>query len=223
MHFVCKLAAALLLLTVRGIYGQCNNTAGCFPAIGNIALHRNITATSTCGENGITEFTTFFEGSGLMECSSGDPSLAYPASNINDNDLSTSWQSEINVTNVTIQLYLEGLMLFDSLTIVWNTPRPSAMIIERSSDFGENWIPYRYYATECGSFFMLDNTVISSDTILPSTDAVCTTMESSLFPTMDSEVVVPLTIPLSFNAYLHVLVALNVYMCLIHLFPIDNI
>lgn len=189
MHFACKLVGALLLLVIR-INGQCDDTAGCFPATGNIALYRNVTATSTCGENGTTQFTNFGDvGSGLMECSADDPSLAYPASNINDNNLDTSWQSEIDATNVTVQLDLEGPMLFESLTIVWSTPRPSAMIIERSSDFGDTWIPYRFYATNCNnSFFMLDSVVITPDTILLSTDAVCTTINSSFFPLMNGTV-----------------------------------
>ena len=194
MHFVCKLVAALLLLVVK-VKGQCNDTAGCFPAVGNIALHRNVTVSSTCGENGSTQFTGFDTGSGaLMECSADNLSLAYPASNINDGDLNTSWQSDTNVTDVIVQLDLEGPMLFDSLRIVWSAPRPSAMIIERSSDFGENWIPYRFFATSCENFFMLDSTIIRPDEIFNSTEAVCTIMDSSVFPFMDSEVVVLLTI-----------------------------
>ena len=184
MHFVSTLIVALLFLTVR-INGQCNNTAGCFPAIGNIALYRNVTATSTCGENGTTEFTVFGDdGSGsLMECSADNPSLAYPASNINDNNLDTSWQSDTNVTDVIVQLDLEGPMLLESLRIVWTTviPSPSAMIIERSSDFGVKWMPYRYFATNC-VFFVLNNTSYTPDTVFNSTEAVCTTMESQLAP-----------------------------------------
>ena len=200
MHFACTVVAALLLLTVR-VKGQCNNTAGCFPAIGNIALHRSVTATSTCGENGTTQFEVFGDGGSgsLMECSADDPLLAYPTSNINDNNLDTSWQSDVNVTDVIVQLDLEGPMLFESLMIVWSTPRPSAMIIERSSDFGGSWIPYRYFATSCVNFFMLNSTVITPDTILPSTEAVCTIMDSSVFPLMDSEVVVLLAILYSVN------------------------
>ena len=207
MHFACKLFATLLLLVVRAM-GQCNNSAGCFPAIGNIALYRNITTSSTCGENGITQFIPFgSDGSGgLMECLADNPSLAYPASNINDGRLDTSWQSDINMTNVTVQLDLEGPMLFESSIIVWSTPRPSAMIIERSSDYGLNWSPYRFFATDCSHFCMLyddlsfcindtaNTTVITPDTILLSTDPVCTTMDSTVFPPMDSEVVVLLTI-----------------------------
>jgi len=192
MHFACKLVAAVMLVTVR-VHGQCNNTAGCFPTIGNIALHRIVTATSTCGENGTTQFLEFFSdessgsGSQFMECLADDPSLAYPASNINDEDLNTSWQSDTGVTNVTVQLDLEGPMLFESLRIIWSSPRPSAMVIERSSDFGRNWIPYRFFATDC-DFFMMNDTFITPDTVLPSTEAVCNEMNSSVFPLMESEV-----------------------------------
>ena len=208
MQFACKILTVLLLFLAARAKGQCSNTAGCFPAIGNIASYRNVTASSTCGENGITQFTLFgSEGSGVLECSADDPSLAYPADNINDDYLTTSWQSEVGVTNVTVQLDLEGPMLFDSLRIVWSAPRPSVMIIERSSDFGLNWSPYRFYATDCSYFCMLDDTLsfcindtanitlITPDTMLPSTEPVCTIMDSTTFPPMDSEVVVLLTIP----------------------------
>lgn len=199
VHFASKLVAVLLLLTAR-VNGQCNNAAGCFPAIGNIALFRNITATSTCGENGITQFGTFFDdgsggGSGLMDCSASDPSLAYPASSINDNNPATSWQSDTYATNVTVQLDLEGPMLFESLRIVWNTPRPTAMIIERSADFGSNWTAYRFFATNCQNFAMLNHTTITPGTTFPSTDPVCTIMDSNFTPPMDSEI--------TFNASSH--------------------
>lgn len=192
VHFVSKLIAVLLLLTAR-VNGQCNNAAGCFPAIGNIALFRNVTATSTCGENGITQFATFFDdgsgsGSQSMDCLAGDPSLAYPASSINDNNPATSWQSDTYATNVTVQLDLEGPMLFESLRIVWSTPRPTAMIIERSANFGRNWTAYRFFATDCRNFAMLNHTTITPDTVLPSTNPVCTIMDSNFTPPMDSEV-----------------------------------
>ena len=125
-----------------------------------------------------------------MECLAGD----YPASNINDGNVSTSWQSDTGVTNVTVQLDLEGPMLFDSLRIIWSSLRPRAMVIERSSDFGRSWIPYRFFATDC-DFFMMNATFILPDTVLPSTEAVCTEMSSSIFPIMDNEVVALLTIP----------------------------
>ena len=214
MHFACKLFLTLLLLVARAV-GQCNDTAGCFPAIGNIALYQNVTTTSTCGENGTTQFIPFdSDGSGaVMECLADNPSMAYPASNINDGDPDTSWQSDINVTNVTVQLDLEGPMLFESLVIEWNTPRPSAMIIERSSDFGLNWTPYRFFASDCSLFCTLYDdlsfcingtataTVILPDDILPSTDPVCTTMDSTITPPMDSEVVVLLAIATGNHSY----------------------
>ena len=191
MHFTCKLVAALLMVAIR-VKGQCNSTVGCFPAIGNIALYRNVTANSTCGENGDESFAELpYDGSGsLMVCSADNPSLAYPPSNINDGNLTTSWQSEINVTDdVTVQLNLEGPMLFESLIIVWSTPRPSAMVIERSSDFGSGWSAYRYFATSCENFFNMSSEIITPDKLFNSTEPVCTEMDSLFTPPTDSEVV----------------------------------
>ena len=186
MKFIELTIVTLLFLLVR-ILGQCDNSAGCFPPTSNIALFRNISTSSTCGENGTTFFTPALAGNGMQICSADDPAVAYPASNINDNDTTTAWQSDTGVTNVTVQLVLEGPMLFESLTIVWSTPRPSAMIIERSSDIGNTWVPYRFYSTNCVDFFMINSTLITRDTILVSTEAVCTDTESTVFPTSGSE------------------------------------
>ncbi|XP_065918231.1 laminin subunit beta-1-like isoform X1 [Dysidea avara] len=187
MKFIELTIVTLLFLLVR-ILGQCDNSAGCFPPTSNIALFRNISTSSTCGENGTTFFTPALAGNGMQICSADDPAVAYPASNINDNDTTTAWQSDTGVTNVTVQLVLEGPMLFESLTIVWSTPRPSAMIIERSSDIGNTWVPYRFYSTNCVDFFMINSTLITRDTILVSTEAVCTDTESTVFPTSGSEI-----------------------------------
>ena len=189
MKFIEFAIVTLLSLLVR-VFGQCDNSAGCFPPTGNIALFRNISSSSTCGENGTTFFSSFNAGSGLEICSTDDPAVAYPASNINDNDTTTAWQSDTGVTNVTVQLDLEGPMRFENLTIIWSTPRPSAMFIERSSDFGITWMPYRYFATSCVNFFMINDTLITPDTILTSTEAVCTPMATTVFPFSGSEVVV---------------------------------
>jgi len=189
MKFVEFAIVILLSLLVR-VFGQCDNSAGCFPPTGNIALFRNISTSSTCGENGTTFFAPFGAGSGMQICSADNPAVAYPASNINDNDTTTAWQSDTGVTNVTVQLDLEGPMLFESMTIIWSTPRPTAMIIERSSDFGDSWVPYRYYSTSCENFFMINATLITPDTILTSTEAVCTQMAATFFPVSGSEVVV---------------------------------
>ena len=56
------------------------------------------------------------------------------------------------------------------------------MVLERSHDNGETWIPYRYYSASCNSSFMLPNTVVTSDTVLANTEAICTNVESQLFP-----------------------------------------
>lgn len=186
-----ELATVILLFLLVRVFGQCDNSAGCFPPTGNIALFRNISTSSTCGENGTTFFTQFGDvGSGVRMCLSDDPAAAYPASNINDNDTTTAWQSENGDMNVTVQLDLEGPMLLESMRVIWSTPRPSVMIIERSSDFGNRWVPYRYFATDCENAFMLNATFLSPDTMLSSTEAVCSEMGSGIFPTSGSEVVV---------------------------------
>ena len=223
MKFIELTIVTSLFLLVK-VLGQCDNSAGCFPPTGNIALFRNISTSSTCGENGTTVFTPALTGSGMQFCSADDPTVAYPASNINDNDTTTAWQSDTGVTNVTVQLDLEGPMLFESLTIIWSTPRPSAMIIERSSDFGNTWVPYRFFATSCLNFFMINATMIMPDTILDSTEAVCTEMEGTFFPTSGSEVVVHvLVIHDSVHKYMTRLCTITAHMFTVIVFLIGHI
>ena len=67
--------------------------------------------------------------------------------------------------------------------MVWGSARPQSMVLERSKDNGENWEFYRYYSASCDSDFGLPDTSITPDSTFSSTDAICTSAESSLDPT----------------------------------------
>ena len=178
----------LILSQSSSCNGQCSNSAGCFPPVGNLALGRTVSSTSTCSSG--SEFCIF----GSSVCDFCDPNTTHLISNINDNNNGTVWLSEIgSLSEVTLQLDFEAPVLFERSVLVWQSARPQSMVLERSHDNGQTWIPYRYYSASCNSSFMLPNTPMTPDTILGSTDAICTSLESQLFPTTNGLVSQTLT------------------------------
>ena len=169
----------LLFLQSTTCNGQCSNSAGCFPPVGNLALGRTVGSTSTCSSGSM--FCIF--GLPSQDCFPCNPNTTHSLSNINDNNNGSVWLSEIgSSSNITLQLDFEAPILFERTVLVWQSARPQSMVLERSHDNGETWIPYRYYSASCNSSFMLPNTEVTSDTVLSNTEAICTNVESQLFP-----------------------------------------
>ena len=168
----------VLCLETASAQQNCTNSLGCFPPIGNLALGRTIHASSTCMEN---DSFCLFLGS---ECSVCSPDEEHSARSINDNDNFTFWVSEIDPSSreVSLQLDFEGPVLFQGMAMVWESIRPSAMVLERSCDYGQTWSVYRYYALNCAAAFMMIDTYVGAN-ILPfnGTTPVCTSVQTELF------------------------------------------
>lgn len=64
------------------------------------------------------------------------------------------------------------------------TFRPAAMIIERSSDFGRSWRPYRYFASNCTRTFPS----IPANGLHHINDVICEERYSDIEPSTNGEV-----------------------------------
>ena len=91
---------------------------------------------------------------------------------INDNNLSTWWQSANGDAPVNITLSLGGLRGAVYVGIFFRSLLPQAMILSYSAD-GASFLPRQYYSSDCSVFGLTDNGLLTS-----STDVNCITTYS---------------------------------------------
>uniref|UniRef100_A0A8K9UV88 Laminin subunit alpha-5 n=1 Tax=Oncorhynchus mykiss TaxID=8022 RepID=A0A8K9UV88_ONCMY len=183
------------------------------PPYFNLAEGTKVTATATCGEgdNGRSirdlycklvggpvsgDPSQTIQGQYCDTCAMGDSDRAHPISNAIDGT-ERWWQSpplsrstDFNQVNVTLDL---GQLFHVAYVLIKfaNSPRPDLWVLERSTDFGETYQPWQFFASskrDCIERFG-QRTIerINSDN-----DVICTTEYSRIVPLENGEVVVSL-------------------------------
>ncbi|KAJ8038680.1 Laminin subunit alpha [Holothuria leucospilota] len=157
---LCKVFYIILTI-LPFVTTDCTNRA-CFPPSPDLVVssaERSVTANSTCGD---PPSLTFFLLTDTEElCNASDPNLAHTSEYLHDFNtliagsmylhpvLRTWWQSESSQQNVALTLSLGDTFLFQSTRLVFRSLRPKSLIIEKSEDSGQTWVPLRYYARSC--------------------------------------------------------------------------
>lgn len=166
----------------------------CNPRMGNLAHGRALSTETWCGRLGSERFCSISEDAqrrclrpSCGRCSGAPAGLAHPPAAMADSPFRlprTWWQAAQDAPRETIRLDLEAAFYFTHLIMVFKSPRPAAMVLERSQDFGETWKPYKYFAANCSATFGLEDDVRQRG-------AVCTSRYSSPFPCTGGEVSLP--------------------------------
>ncbi|NXS91471.1 LAMB4 protein, partial [Jacana jacana] len=188
-----------VLVRLQQAQDDCD-AGSCHPAVGDLLLGRSkqLTASSTCGMNSPQKYCII----GYLEaeqkcflCDSRHPYNPYTQHNSHmiENVITTFepdrkkkwWQSENGINHVSIRLDLETLFQFSHLILTFKTFRPAAMLVERSTDFGQTWKAFRYFAQDCAASFPN----ISSHPAKGVGDVVCDSRYSDIEPSTEGEVV----------------------------------
>lgn len=169
----------------------------CNPRMGNLAQGRVLSTQSVCGSNSSEPFCFYKQtveprirescsAAQCSKCNSAIPSQAHPPSAMSDSSFrypDTWWQSAEGVKEETLQLDLETEFLFTHLILVFRSPRPAAMMLERSQDHGHTWKTLGYFARDCEDVFGL-----AEGSPVGESGATCTSKYSGAFPCARGEV-----------------------------------
>ncbi|CDR00278.1 unnamed protein product [Oncorhynchus mykiss] len=123
------------------------------------------------------------------KCNAALPHQAHLASAMTDSSFrypDTWWQSAEGVETETLQLNLETEFYLTHLILVFRSPRPAAMLLERSQDHGRTWKTLRYFARDCEDTFGLAEEARVKEK--GESGAACTSKYSGAFPCTRGEV-----------------------------------
>lgn len=204
----CWLSASGQELPSSGVNGY-----SLHPPYFNLAEGTKITATATCGEDDTGRSvqdlycklvggpvsgdpSQTIQGQYCDICRQGESDRAHPITNAIDGT-ERWWQSpplsrstEYNEVNVTLDL---GQLFHVAYVLIKfaNSPRPDLWVLERSTDFGQTYQPWQYFASskrDCIERFG-QRTI---ERINTDNDVICTSEYSRIVPLENGEIVVSL-------------------------------
>ncbi|CAH2312786.1 Hypothetical predicted protein [Pelobates cultripes] len=168
----------------------------CYPATGNLLIGRDktLTTTSSCGIETPQEYcivSHLQDSEKCFICDSREPHQRenHRIGNViyltGRNGEKTWWQSENGVESVSVRLDLEAEFHFTHLILKFKTFRPAAMLIERSSDYGQTWKVYRYFSYNCTKMFP----GVPVRALQKIDDVICDQRYSDIEPSSEGEVI----------------------------------
>lgn len=157
----------------------------CSPPIGNLASGRTLLTLSSCCGN-----SSFHHGPCPRPPATPHlcPEDAHPSAHMTDDPFlhpDTWWASRAGAAmqeqQDEIRLDLETQFCLSHVVLVFRSPRPAAMAIERSADFGKTWEALKLFAHNCSVEFGLPD-----DFTQPG--SLCTSRYTSAAPCSGGEV-----------------------------------
>ncbi|KAG5274479.1 hypothetical protein AALO_G00136760 [Alosa alosa] len=151
----------------------------CSPPVGNLATGRVLRTLTGCCRNSSRESCSSLQ----RPCSEG---TAHPPAQMADDPFlhpNTWWESGAGPgQEEEIRLNLESRFCMTHVVMLFRSPRPDTMVLERSVDFGQSWQTLKFFASNCSSAFGL-----ADDTSQPG--SLCTSRYSSAVPCSGGEVI----------------------------------
>lgn len=156
----------------------------CSPPIGNLASGRALLTLSSCCGGSSLRHISRCPHPPATQC----PEDTYPSAHMTDDPFlhpDTWWASGpgtgMQVQQDEIRLDLETRFCLSHVILVFRSPRPAAMAIERSADFGKTWEALKLFAQNCSAEFGL-----ADDFSRPG--SLCTSRYTSATPCTGGEV-----------------------------------
>ena len=160
-HSNCDALILLVLVIVAAQTVFCQttcNTGPCFPPPLDISGRFNVTANSTCGEEGSPE-TYCLNLQCDKVCDANDDALKHPASFVQDPITpKTFWKSKNFDYPVVLELDIGSKMLLYRSTVTFFHQLPAAMYFLKSNDSGATYSPLVFFATNCTEYFNMPKT-----------------------------------------------------------------